>query len=904
MKVKFQLIDADYFMFKNKPVVRLFGKTDNGKTITVFYEDFFPYFYVESNVDKKEIEEFLSKRYPSTFLKLYEEKKFRPIGFSSKPTKMLKIVLRDPSKVPEVREALKKSGLIKKMYEADILFKYRFISDFDLGGMKWFYAIGEGINHTEIVSTDLKMLAKDFKEVEDVHNIEYKYLSFDIEVVSLTGKLPDPEKDPIAMISIAFYPAYKGQDNIVLVRKKLPNKNGIMSFENEKEMLQAFIDIIKDYDPDFITGFNINGFDIPYVITRLRKNGMSRAFGRCKDKSATSRLISTNRYRNYVPGRVIVDVYDIVKDNVQKGMLKLKRFGLNDVAYHFLGEQKVDISHSEIPKYWNGTLEMNLKLVEYARKDAILALRILLKAELLDKYIAISKVCGLLLQDVLDGGESQRVEMLLLREFNRRNFVIPNKPDGEEIKRRIDERKKKELVGAIVLDPDVGLHQTGVIYLDFKSLYPSIMITYNICPTTYVLDEKPSEDKLNKSPYGSFFVKKELREGVIPNIVRKLIEERDKVKKKMKKEKDPEKRKILNNKQLALKIVANSFYGYTGYIRAKLYVLDIANSITSYGRYWITTIRNTIHKETPYRVVYGDTDSIMVKVPVKDIRHAFEIGKELEKLINSIAEGAIRIKIEGVFKSILFLTKKRYAGYLFEDPDDEGKIVSKGIETVRRDWCGLVGETLQKVLEIILIEGDTKKAFEYVKRIIEKLNKNEIEIDKLVITKSISKPLNEYKGIQPHVQLVKKLKRRDPLNAPGVGDRIGFVIVKGLQKIADRAEDPGYVKKNNIPIDSRYYIENQIMPPLERIFSAIGITRSQFISGAKQLAITQLLKPKNGNGNGSNLVKFIRVNELEGFICVKCHKVYDKLPLTGRCYECGGDIVFYSKNGFSRFVVV
>lgn len=903
MKIKFQVLDADYFMFKNKPVIRIFGKTEDNRTITVFYEDFFPYFYAEPKASIEEIEKFLKEHHKDIFLKIYTEKKFRPIGYSSKPTEMVKIVLREPARVPEVRESLKKSGLVKKTYEADIPFKYRFMADFDLGGMKWFWVIGEGINHTEIVNTDLKIHAKDFKETEDVHGVEYKYLSFDIEVVSSDGKLPTPEKDPVAIISIAFNPPYKGKETLVLVRKKLPNKNDIMSFESEKEMLEAFLDIIRDYDPDFITGFNINGFDIPYIVTRLKKNGIPRTFGRCKDKNAISKKISENRYRNYIPGRVIVDVYDIVKDNAQKGMLKLKRYGLNDVAYHFLGEHKVDISHSEIPKYWNGTLDMNLKLVEYARKDAVLALKILLKAELLDKYIAVSKVCGLLLQDVLDGGESQRIEMLLLREFNRRNFVIPNKPDNEEVKRRIEERKKRELTGAVVLDPEVGLHQTSVVYMDFKSLYPSIMITYNICPTTYVLDEKPPENKLNKSPFGSYFVKKDVREGIIPNIVRKLIEERDKVKKKMKKEKDKTKKKILYNKQLALKLVANAFYGYTGYIRAKLYVLDVANSITSYGRYWITTIRNLIHSKTPYKVVYGDTDSVMVKLPVKDIKKAFEIGKELENLVNSITEGAIRIKIEGVFKSILFLTKKRYAGYMFEDPDGEGEIVSKGIETVRRDWCELVGETLQRVLEIILIEGNTKKAFEYVKGIIDKLNRNEIDIDKLVITKSISKPLNEYKGVQPHVQLVKKLQKRNPLNAPGVGDRIGFVIVKGVQKIADRAEDPEYVKKNKIPIDSKYYIENQLMPPLERIFSAIGITKSEFISGAKQMSITQLLKP-DVKKDKNNVVKFIPYNELEGFMCIKCHKVYRQIPLNGKCYECGGDIVFYSKNNLSKFVIV
>ena len=901
MKVSFIVLDADYFLWKEKPVVRIFGKTEDGKTITVFYKDFFPYFYVETN-NKERLEKFLCKNFSNQFLGLKEEYKFRPIGFSHSPVKMCKIILRDPSKVPNVREELLSKKIVKKAYEADILFKYRFLADFDIGGMQWVEAIGNNVNFTEIVSTDIKVEARDLKRIEKEHLLpQFKYLSFDIEVISERG-IPNPEKDKIAIISLAFNPPYKGHKSLILVRKRVPQTNGIISCIDERDLLLRFKKIINEYDPDFIVGYNINNFDIPFLLTRMRVNKIRRDLGRCRDKNATSQKISKEKYRNRIPGRIVVDVYEIIKNDAKKGLIKLKRYGLGDVAEYFVGERKIDIAHSEIPKYWNGSVEMVLKLIEYARKDAELALKILMKAEMLDKFIAIARVTGLLLQDVIEGGESQRIENLLLREFNKRNYVLPLKPNQEEISKRTKEREKRELKGAIVLEPIVGLHTSPVVYLDFKSLYPSIMITYNICPTTFIIDESEIDERdIIVAPSGAKFISQKIREGIIPRIVRQLIKERDEVKKEMKREKDPIRKKHLYNSQYALKVVANAFYGYMGYIRARLYILDIANAITSYGRFWITKIKDIIEKKTPYKVIYGDTDSVMVRIDSKDLKEAFEVGKQLEKLVNRNTEGAVKIKIEGIFKSLLLLTKKRYAGYLFEDLE-KGEIISKGIETVRRDWCDLVGETLNKVLEIILIEQNVKKAFEYVKKVVEKLQRNEIEIEKLIITKSISKPINEYKGIQPHVELVKKLQRRNPLNAPGVGDRIGFVIVKGIQKIAERAEDPEYVRKNNLPIDARYYIENQLLPPLERVFSAIGITRSQLVSGARQLLLNQIFP--NSKTCKENGLENIDIKEFQGFICTKCLKVYSLLPLSGKCYVCKGDIAFYSSKGFSKMVVI
>ena len=891
MEILFQLLDCDYISLNSSPMLRLFGKTKEGETVCVFFKKFLPYFYV---LPKKEEDliKFLEKNYKDLIVSIKEVFKFLPLGFQKEKTRLLKITLKDPSKVPKIREDLiEKKNLVEEIFEADILFRYRFMADFSLSGFGWIRAKGNFAN-TNSVRAKKVLEAEELEPIEIEENSPLKFLSIDIEVSPSKEGLPDPKRDPIILIGLSFYPAYRNLNTIVLISKRVKKKEkDIFCFENEKEMLEELQKIIEEFDPDVITGYNINNFDLPYLLDRFSENKLSRNIGRCKDKGASSKSVGA-RKRNSIPGRIVVDVYELVKESVGKGLLRLKRYGLGDVSKALLGEDKIDIKHSEIKKYWNGSEEQIDNLITYTRKDAILALRILLEKKMLDKFIELSKVSGLLLQDVLDSGESSRIENLLLREFNKSDFVIPCKPTQKEIAKRNEERIAKGFKGALVLEPETGLHVLPVVYLDFKAMYPSIFIAYNICPTTLLYED---EIQAIEVPSGSKFVSEKVKKGIIPRILSRLIEERDKIKKEMEGA-SGEKLRILDAKQYALKIMANAFYGYTGYVRARLYALEIATAITSCGRELIQKTKQIV-ESLGYKVVYGDTDSIMVKAGTKEIEEAFKIGKMLEEEINKRLEGVVKMKIESVFKSLLILTKKRYAGLAVEKKDGiyEEKIVMKGIETVRRDWCDLVSKTLYSVLEILLKEQNPRKAYDYVKDILEKLEKNEIPIEDLVITKSISKSLKEYKGIQPHVELVKKLKSRMG-EAPGIGDRVSFVIIKGPQILSKRAEDPEYVKKNKLQMDSHYYVESQLLPPLERVFEAIGFSKAELIGMGRQLVLSEAFK--------SSKVKEEALKEFEGFVCKKCNMFYRRIPLVGKCVECGDEILFFSNGNKSRFLVL
>ncbi len=885
--MKMQVLDADYVIIEDRPIVRIFGRDENNKTTCGFVKGYFPYFYVLTKDGKiQDVEKFVSSK--QDVIKCERVMKKLPRGFSKNPAEMLKLTLRNPQKVSELRDLLKTHPQAEEIFEADILFKYRFMADYSISGMGWVEAECADIN-THTVKTERTVNITKIKPTDNAGNVQTKYLAVDIETLSKSGGLPNPSEDDIIIVSLAFYPEHRGNKSMVFTIRGA-NTDSVIRCLDETEMLAKMAGTIDDYDPDVITGFNINNFDLPFILKRMEILKLPRTIGRCNEKQAYTKEIMKNRVRAIVPGRVVADSYQLVKKN-----FLFKRYGLMDVSRILLNQEKLDVAHSEISKLWNsGDKEKITKLIDYARKDAELALDLVVKKQLLDKYIELSKLSGVLLQDSLDGGEAGRVENLLLREFNKRNFVIPCRPESADIKKKEREKEDNGLKGGFVLTPKVGLHADGlIVVLDFRSMYPSIFRSYNICPTTIVKGNADGVETI-KTPEGYTFVSKNVQEGIIPNILGRLLEERFKTKKLMKQETDEEKRRILDAKQLATKILANSFYGYTGYTKAKLYILDIANAITSCGRYLIQTVTKTAENKLGLQAVYGDTDSIMVKIPETDLERGWEKGTEIMNAINSELSGAMQMEFEKLFKSFLILTKKRYAAWKFvkENGKWKEKIETKGIETVRRDWCELVSDTMNKTIDIILKRGDTKEALTYFNGVMKDLAENKIPIEKLVITKSITKSPASYAGMQPHIELAKKMAKRNSEDAPGVGDRIGYVIIKGNQLLSKRTEDPAYVKEKHLEIDHVYYVENQMLPPIERIFTALGFSKSELLGKGRQASLMEMMKSKQTNSN-----------VFEGFVCAGCGNEYSAAPLTGLC-QCGGKIQIRTPTGMTEKITV
>ncbi len=891
--MRLQVFDADYTMLNDKPLIRIFCKDEEGNSVCVFVEDFLPYFYAIG--DEEEIKRRLSS-FEGEIEKIEKVERYLPVGYQKEKKKVLKITTRNPSKVSDIRDEIRGRGECK-VFEADILFKYRFFVDKGIKAMRWIEVEGNIVNTDTVFCVGVE--AKSIKPIKDEKNMPLRILALDIETEAPMNRMPEPERDAITMISLAFSDDYKNQKDSVLVSKnaqlRTNQRKNTICLDDEKNMLEKLKDIIKDYDPDVITGYNIQNFDMPFILGRMEKFGIKKDMGRVKNKTAFYSKYG-HRSSTKVIGRVIADSYQIIKKD-----FSFKSYKLDNVSEKLLGSRKIDISYKDFDKFWNGKPKELQKLIDYCRKDSILALDLVTKKTLLDKYIALSRVSGVMLDDALNGGETIRIENLLLSEFNKRDFLFPLKPTKGEVIERKKKREKSGLKGGLVLEPTPGLYTEGyILVLDFKSLYPSIIRTYNICPTTLLVDN--STDQYKESSIGTKFVNRDLKKGILPHVLEKLINKRSSVKKVMFKESNEEKKRILYAKQWALKILANAFYGYTGYLRAKTYVMEVANTITSYGRNLLEETSKKV-ENLGYEIIYGDTDSVFVKVNVESLEEANKKGNEI--VDNIEFPGKIILEFEKTFRSFLILTKKRYAGWSFEktNGDWKDKILMKGIETVRRDWADIVTETMNVVLEIILKEGNIEKAINHVRCVVDKINKGEVDLRKLAVTKSITKGLDRYDGKLPHIELARRIRDRDPSQTPSPGTRISYVILSGNQMLSERAETPEYIEEKNLRIDSDYYIENQLLPPIERIFSVIGVDKGELLGKGRQCNLKNMLNPKKRNHKVNKPPEKVVVEHLNGFTCRKCNSKFRRVPLLGKC-DCGGELFAFGGGCIGGYVKI
>lgn len=415
-------------------------------------------------------------------------------------------------------------------------------------------------------------------------------------------------------------------------------------------------------------------------------------------------------------GRLQLDLLQLIQRDHQ-----LRSYTLNSVCSHFLGEQKEDVHHTMITELFNGTPESRRRLAVYCLKDAFLPQRLMDKLMCLVNYTEMARVTGVPFNYLLARGQQVKFISQLFRKALQKQLVIPNLSN--------ESSNDDQYEGATVIEPTKGYYDVPIATLDFASLYPSIMQAHNLCYTTLITDKSIIEKKkLVKdkdyivTPNGDMFVKATVRKGLLTQILEELLGARKKAKKELAVETDTFKKAVLNGRQLALKISANSVYGITGATVGKLPCLAIASSTTSYGRQMIERTKEEVEAKYTIangfshdaEVIYGDTDSVMVKFGPKEMEKAMDLGNEAAKFVSSKFINPIKLEFEKVYFPYLLINKKRYAGLYWTTPDKFDKMDSKGIETVRRDNCRLVQTVIETILRKILIDQDVQGAQEYV----------------------------------------------------------------------------------------------------------------------------------------------------------------------------------------------
>ncbi|KAE9587344.1 DNA polymerase delta catalytic subunit [Lupinus albus] len=933
--VLFQQLEMDYVIGESHKellpnssgsaaIIRIFGVTKEGHSVCCNVHGFEPYFYISCPPgmrpdDISHFHQILEARMREANRNSNVGKLVRRIELVQKRSIMyyqqsdshpfLKIVVALPTMVASCRGILDRGiqldGLGMKTfmtYESNVLFTLRFMIDCNIVGGNWIELLAGKYKKTSKTLTYCQLefdclyseLISHTPEGEYSKMAPFRILSFDIECAGRKGHFPEPSHDPV--IQIANLVTLQGEDQ-PLIRNVMTLKScspivgvDVMSFDTEREVLLAWRDFIREADPDVIIGYNICKFDLPYLIERaatlkivefpfLGRIRNSRV--RVKDTTFSSRQYGTRESKEVmIEGRVQFDLLQVMQRDY-----KLSSYSLNSVSAHFLSEQKEDVHHSIISDLQNGNPETRRRLAVYCLKDAYLPQRLLDKLMFIYNYVEMARVTGVPISFLLSRGQSIKVLSQLLRKAKQKNLVLPNaKQAGSE---------QGTFEGATVLEAKAGYYEKPIATLDFASLYPSIMMAYNLCYCTLVTPEDARKlnlppESVNKTPSGETFVKSDLQKGILPEILEELLAARKRAKADLKEAKDPLEKAVLDGRQLALKISANSVYGFTGATVGQLPCLEISSSVTSYGRQMIEHTKKLVEDkfttlngyEHNAEVIYGDTDSVMVQFGISTVEEAMNLGREAAEYISGTFIKPIKLEFEKIYYPYLLISKKRYAGLFWTKPDNFDKMDTKGIETVRRDNCLLVKNLVTDCLHKILIDRDIPGAVQYVKNAISDLLMNRMDLSLLVITKGLTKTGDDYEVKAAHVELAERMRKRDAATAPNVGDRVPYVIIKAAKgaKAYERSEDPIYVLENNIPIDPHYYLENQISKPILRIFEPILKNASKDLLHGSHTRSISISTPSN-----SGIMKFAT----KQLTCIGCKALLRKEDHT-LCSHCKG----------------
>ena len=804
-KVRGILIDVDYSTDQKKDIcLNLFVKTPKG--LEIFEErKFKPYFYVVVSDAEKAKKELLAREFGEEKIKIQRIEEVKPKNVEH----ALKLYFRNTMEVVSVREHVEGVPGVLEKREYDIPFTKRFMIDTGL----------EPMNGIELIVDGREIIQAKTVERSDVLK-DLNFVAYDLETYS-PGRFSDPQKDPIISISIA---TREGSE--AFIWKIKPGKDNARYFKTEKEMFQAFIDRMKELQPDIVVTYNGDLFDFPYIKERGKqlKVDIRPAFMGYEPVEKRRGLDNAVKLK----GIQHVDAYQLVRLLNRFGVLSLVKFDLESVNEAIYGVHKEKVYSTEINEIFNkGTPEQVDRLLDYNKKDSEATLRICL--DYLSLYVEFSKLVHETIYDSSRAGASQLVEDLLIEKSHQNSFLIPNKPNEGEVKQRL----LQTYTGGYVKEPIPGLHE-NIAVLDFRSLHPSIMIAHNISPETLKCGHNDCATGKNLSPDKDWFCEK--KRGFIPMILEEILKKRVEAKTGMKKfPKDSEDYRLLHSKQQALKILLNSHYGYLVYARSRWYSRESARAITAWSRHYI---RETTHKaeEAGYKPLYNDTDSAFIIMPKEK---GEKDAREFVAKVNENLPGAMELEFEGIYKRGIFVTKKQGGAakkrYALVDYEGNFKIV--GFEYVRRDWAPIARNTQKSVIEAVLKEGNPEKAIKIVRETVDNLKKGKVEKKDLVILTQVKKPLNKYESIGPHIAAaMKAIKRGKDLT---VGSTIGFVITRSGKSISDRAELEEYVKEGDY--DADYYITHQVVPAVEKIISEFGVSKEDLIQGGTQKNLSSFM---------------------------------------------------------------
>ncbi|KAI9336764.1 hypothetical protein BDR26DRAFT_864543 [Obelidium mucronatum] len=615
----------------------------------------------------------------------------------------------------------------------------------------------------------------------------------------------------------------------------------VTSVETELQLYEVLLEKIREIDPDILMGYEVHLSSWGYLIERAK---VQYKYDFLKDLSRMEVNVKTKFGRDQDPfsytdtsaiscsGRIFLNVWRLMRSE-----LTLTSYTLENCVFHVL--------HERIPKFSPATLYswFSAKGLKRWRSLVYYLDRVQYTLDLLDDTSFISRSCefarvyGIDLFSVIS-------QSILSRITRPENFVQIS-PTKEQVRNM----RAIECL-PLIKEPQTRFYKNPLAVLDFQSLYPSVMIGYNICYSTCLgrlrdlggpkkfgvlpLLDIPLEivnalkDHLYITHNGVIFVKSHIREGALGRMLKEILDTRVMVKTAMKSYKnDTALLRILEARQLGLKLVANVTYGYAGAsFSGRMPCAEIADSIVETGRRSLEAAMKLVtenQNEWGGTVVYGDTDSLFVELPGKSLESAFRIGIDIAKRVSLVNPNPMKLKFEKIYLPCILLAKKRYVGFMYENIEDKEPVFdAKGIETVRRDGFPGMAKMVEDALKILFRTQDMSELKAYLYRQWDKILSHRVPLNELIIATEFK--LKNYRNVPPGVALCMRSMEYDKRTEPQAGERIPYIICQAKDtRYSGRSYVPLEVAKDRtLKPDGKVYVTKTVQA-LSRIFKLVGI---------------------------------------------------------------------------------
>lgn len=852
---------------KKRCTVFMFGRTDKGQSITVHVNGFRPFLFfrksdfesanklineIVDEVNRQETKYFNYIKSTDLEVKLVTVKHaygFEPNEDNTerKLFDYYKVYFANKKSWNAISKKDNESNISKKAHEKNVDVITRFFNETNISPL-WITVNAENVY--EKVSTSTIEVECGYKYVQQAKKSGFAKIRigyWDIETFGLETTFP------ICTIGLTVKTYGEERKKYVLQVGNTADVEGrmVISCQDEKDLLINFRDLILKLDLDGIVTYNGTNFDEDFVFERANILNVDTffycsrfAFRKCFKKKIplSSQGMGDNELTIFdTPGIIHCDWFIKFKMEDKEPSYKLNYYGEK-----YCGGGKDDVKYWEIPSLATGSPEDRARLAKYCGIDCDLLDDLEGIRNIFSDMFNLAEVCLILPQWVYFKGQQVRYISQLLCKARKKNMIL-NIPEmgwsGD---------KHSSYEGAIVFDPIVGYYEEEpVSVLDFMSLYPSIIMSHNFSPDTLVQKEEfkslegvEAHHITGKENVVYHFTTKV--KGLLPEMLEDLMSARKQTKKEMKiaqqkleTETDPkiikelkQEIKNLDGKQKAQKISANSLYGAMGAFSTGTYIcLAAAESTTNMARQMLVDTKEFLEKNYDCTVVYGDTDSCMVKFNgVTDLQESGKMAMEAAgKMTSNYKKSGYPCKVleyEDTLYPCLFLSKKRYIGYKYVEGKDgtiipEG-IYCKGVETERRDFCKFAKDVYSNIINGLIVKRNLEKTLEQFDNDMKSLINKKVSFENFILNKSLSKDYKTPEN-QPHLQVNEKKKKRNPGSENRIGERVDFVIVEGPpnSKMAELAEDPEYVKENNLKLDYEWYCEHQVKEPITRLLGPI-----------------------------------------------------------------------------------